>query len=186
MLKVWNMQAAACKFTSDAHADRTWALAVAPKLQSGTGTEEGGATDRGRLIAASGGADGTLRIWRDQTAELRQEASRAQHRKASAEAGLAAAMSGRRYATAFSLALELEQPRRLRAILEELLDVGPRPPRPGQGSAALRFLSTATSDWVAAMHAEHACMAEESGETSISADTGSSTAESKLTASGES
>lgn len=65
ILKVWSMQAAACKFTADAHADRVWALAV-PKTRDAA--DQGGEESSSpRVVAVSGGADGTIRVWRDHT-----------------------------------------------------------------------------------------------------------------------
>jgi WD40 repeat protein len=109
LLKVWAVGSGECTATLDGHADAVWALDAA-------------ADGRG---LATGGMDGVLCVWADATA-ARVAAGAARR---DAEAALAQrvgdAARARRWAAAADAALRLHMPRRLKAVLTDLIGSTP-------------------------------------------------------------
>ena len=105
-----------CVNTFDNHTDRVWALAVRA-ARDGSGDNE----------MISGGSDSVVNVWADTTAEEAEQAMQESEAKLLKQQELYNAMAMRDYSKAVALCIELEQPKRLRLILEELLTVGPIP-----------------------------------------------------------
>jgi len=105
-VKLWVIKNNECINTfADQHEGKIWSMALTP--------------DEKRLV--TGGSDGLLHIWQDVTqAEIDQTALEKSQRVAK-EQTLVNALRKKNYKKAITLALELEQPRRLLNIFSDLL-----------------------------------------------------------------
>jgi U3 small nucleolar RNA-associated protein 13 len=102
LVKLWDLRAGECTTTLDEHTDRIWCLSL-----------------RGDSMA-TGDASGTIRLWRNATGEAIEEARKAQEAFAQMEQNLANLLLRSDLRNAVVLALELEQPFRIFALLNSL------------------------------------------------------------------
>ncbi|EFX01493.1 small nucleolar ribonucleoprotein complex [Grosmannia clavigera kw1407] len=107
LVKVWDASAGEAACTLDNHEDRVWALAVHT-------------TAAGRMLV-SGGGDATITFWRDTTAVTAQAAVEAVRERVEHEQLLANYMRHGALREAVTLALQLNQPGRLLAVLSEAM-----------------------------------------------------------------
>lgn len=105
LLKMWSVRTGECDETIDGHSDAVWALDAA----------------RGGAAIASGGMDGVLEVWCDSTAFCAAAASARRDREASLTQRVDDAARARAWAVAASTALELNMPRKLKAVISELI-----------------------------------------------------------------
>ncbi|KAK9809563.1 hypothetical protein WJX73_002217 [Symbiochloris irregularis] len=110
LLKLWSVQSSECTATLDSHEGKVWALDTP--------------TTSSDAFLASGAADGSLVIWRDCTAEKREE--RAQEAVAGAQSrqALANALQAEDFEEAARLAFQLNQPARLLSVITAAMDRG--------------------------------------------------------------
>ena len=110
LLKLWNLKTSECVNTFDAHEDKVWALSVSSK----TGD-----------MVASGGADGSVALWRDATTTDAEEALREQEATLMKEQQLSNAMYAKDWKKAAQVAFEMRHPGRLLTVISSLLESGP-------------------------------------------------------------
>lgn len=115
LLKLWTIKEGECVGTFDSHSDKVWSLAVR-RRRDGSGDD----------VCVTGGGDSVINVWRDVTAEEDEAGVVAAEAAMLQQQDLMNAMAMRDYRRALELTVELEQPFRLRAILEEMLEMGPK------------------------------------------------------------
>jgi U3 small nucleolar RNA-associated protein 13 len=103
VLRFWALSASEAIFTLETHTDRVWGLRVAENDE--------------QLRIVSGGADGTIVVTEDFTAEEAQRMQEERHATVLNEQALGNAIRKGEYAAAFELALSLNHPRHLRQVL---------------------------------------------------------------------
>ena len=108
LVKVWNVRDEECAATLDAHEDKIWTLVVRPD------------TEKSALQIISGGADSTISVWADRTAE--DEAERAFEREEAVqrEQEFSNLLVLKDYRGAIALAFALDQPRRLLTLFSHV------------------------------------------------------------------
>jgi U3 small nucleolar RNA-associated protein 13 len=109
LVKVWNVASGECAATLDNHEDRVWALA-------------GNATT-GQLV--SGGGDGVITFWRDTTQETAAQSAAASTARVEQEQTLLNHVHHGNYREAIVLALQLNHPARLLALLTDVVKMYP-------------------------------------------------------------
>jgi len=134
-LKVWSLQSSQCLQTlADGHVDKVWAVAV-----RGDGRE-----------MVSVGSDSRLCVWEDRAAEAAAEAFLRSRRRLVAEEELGKAVRRREFAPAARLALRLNMPGKLRAVLEAVHEdesASPAPsPSPSQPPSATASATASAAD----------------------------------------
>lgn len=97
LVKVWNVKTEECLDTLDGHEERVWGLDC---------------TQTGEQII-SGGADGMIRFWQDWTQQEQSEALEKRQEDVEREQEFSNLLQARDYTNAVSLALAMQQPRRL-------------------------------------------------------------------------
>lgn len=107
LLKLWTIKTNECENTFDAHQDKIWALDVGPK---------------GELM--TGGADSKINFWKDTTEIEALEVLELRQNTVLKEQALHNMVQKHDYISAIELAFDLGHPRKLLAILTELM-VGP-------------------------------------------------------------
>ena len=107
LIKVWNVRSAECAATLDEHEDRIWALT----------SLNGGET------FATGSGDGEVLMWRDCTEEKAMEAKRAGAEMIGRHQKVQDAMQKGKHSAAFRLALDLQYPTQLHAVIAAALKV---------------------------------------------------------------
>jgi U3 small nucleolar RNA-associated protein 13 len=105
LVKVWDATSGEAACTLDNHDDRVWALA----------------TDPSRGTLASGSSDSTVTFWRDTSSETREAAAAAARALVEQEQLLENYMRADSYRDAIALALQLDHPGRLLAILTSVV-----------------------------------------------------------------
>jgi WD40 repeat protein len=184
LLKLWGVSDGECVNTFAAHDDKAWAVAVRPPAPAApaaapaaaegddaVGVAAGGdaGAPAAAAAAAAGGAaglggggelltvggDSVLAVWRDVTSAEAAADMAATEEAVVKQQELFSAMATRDYPGAIRLALELEQPGRAGDIMQELLEMGPRPALAGLSPAQLDEKTRGE------MLAEVAAMAEE-------------------------
>ena len=106
LLKLWAARTGECLHTADAAEDKVWALDAA---------------DDGAVLV-TGSGDGRLVQWRDATAETASDALAASDAAVAADQAYANALAAGDWAAAARTALERDQPRRLLAAVNAVLD----------------------------------------------------------------
>ncbi|GMH45250.1 hypothetical protein BSKO_13207 [Bryopsis sp. KO-2023] len=104
LVKLWNMGSSECVNTFDEHEDRVWAVKFAGVSES-------------KMI--TGGSDSVLTIWSDVTVEDEEAEATKTAQEMVKEQKLANALQAKDYEVASKLAFQLEQPRRLLAVLKK-------------------------------------------------------------------
>ena len=159
LLKLWTLTDGECVNTFEGHADKVGALAVRPLAASSAAapsesvsSSAGAAGDEGEEEQSrqleqqqqsplgeiiTGGGDSLLAVWRDVTSSEAAAEIQAAEEAVAKQQSLYTAMALRDYPGAISLALELEQPGRAGDILQELLEMGPRPALAGLSTSQL-------------------------------------------------
>jgi len=108
LLKLWTIKSNECVNTFDAHTEKVWALAVSKEEDE----------------IVSGGADSLINIWRDYT-KLEEEQKTVQNeQRILVEQELENSLRNKNYKRAIEAAFSLEQPFRMLAIFEQILDSG--------------------------------------------------------------
>ncbi len=104
LMKLWNIRTAEAIATFDAHEDKVWALAL--------GSDHGD-------IAASGGSDGSIAIWRDCTEADRANAAKEAEAIAIQEQELENAVFDGEWKQAASLAIDMGRPGQLLNVVKK-------------------------------------------------------------------
>ena len=107
LIKLWNVRTAECIATFDAHEDKIWALA----LENSDGN-----------VAASGGSDGSIVIWKDSTEADREHALKEAETEALREQELDNAVYDEKWEEAAGLAIDMGRPARLLSVVKRALD----------------------------------------------------------------
>ncbi len=113
LIKIWDANTGEPTATLDNHSDRIWALTVNP--------------DTNGLI--SGGGDSTITFWKDTTATTLATTAAAATARVEQEQQLQNHIHSGNYREAITLALQLNHPGRLLALLQSVVEK--RPPEPG-------------------------------------------------------
>ncbi|KAL6770716.1 hypothetical protein ACKKBF_B32345 [Auxenochlorella protothecoides x Auxenochlorella symbiontica] len=152
LVKLWGARAGEAAATLDAAEDKVWALDARG--------------DGAQLV--SGGGDGRLVLWADATAEDRGEAAAAGAAAVAADQAYANALADRDWTAAAKTALERDQPRRLLAVVNNVLEGADEPAdaeamlrplvAPLRGEALRRLLET-VRDWNTHTRSCHAAAA---------------------------
>ena len=108
LLKLWNIRTAEAVKTFDAHDDKVWALSLGDV--------------NGDLIA-TGGADGTVAIWKDCTEQDKQTAAEEAEMVALKEQDLDNAIYSQDWSQAVSLAIDMGRPGQLLGVVNKALQV---------------------------------------------------------------
>lgn len=108
LLKLWNIRTAEPIATFDAHDDKVWALA----LENETGE-----------LAASGGSDGSVAVWRDCTASDRENAAKEAEAVAIQEQELENAVYDGEWKQAATLAIDMGRPGQLLGVVKKAMNV---------------------------------------------------------------
>ena len=108
LIKLWNVRTAECIATFDAHEDKIWALAL--------GDSEGN-------VAASGGSDGSVAIWKDSTDADRENALKEAETEAMREQELENAVYDEKWEEAAGLAIDMGRPARLLAVIKRAMEL---------------------------------------------------------------
>lgn len=106
LVKVWDVQRGECISTLDAHPDRIWSMIVG---------------DEGRLLF-TGDASGTLKVWRDVTDEQVAASLAKRDETIIKEQQLANMVLRKDFCNAVLLAMQLEQPQRMYALIGQIVD----------------------------------------------------------------
>ena len=107
LIKLWNVRTAECIATFDGHEDKIWALAL--------GENDGD-------VAASGGSDGSIAIWKDSTEADREEALKEAETEALREQELDNAVYDEKWEEAARLAIDIGRPGRLLSVVKRALE----------------------------------------------------------------
>ncbi|CAI5996902.1 unnamed protein product [Closterium sp. NIES-65] len=105
LLKLWSVKGGECVNTFDEHEDKIWALAVSP----------------GSEMLATGGSDSLVHVWQDCTQQEQQEAALEQVKAVQQEQAMRNAAVAEDYVTALQLALQLQRPTTMAALLSDLM-----------------------------------------------------------------
>jgi len=113
LVRVWDVRGGECAAALDNHGDRVWALAVraAGAPPSGVGED-----------LVSGGGDGVVTFWRDTTSVAREDALRREERRLLLEQRLSNFARAANWRDAVALALQLDQPGRLLALFNGVVE----------------------------------------------------------------
>jgi U3 small nucleolar RNA-associated protein 13 len=124
LVKVWAVQHGECAATLDNHAERVWALAAPWPLPPPAAPTNGHAPppppDARTAALVSGDAAGALTFWRDTTAASAAAARAARERLVEREQALAGMARAGDVRGAVALALALDRPGRLLALLRDV------------------------------------------------------------------
>ena len=107
LIKLWNIRTAECVSTFDAHDDKVWALAL--------GDESGD-------VAASGGSDGSIAIWKDCTELDKLNAVKEAEDMAVQEQELENAVYDRKWEQAARLAINMGRPGQLLNVVKRAIE----------------------------------------------------------------
>ena len=110
LIKLWNIRSAESIATFDAHEDKVWALALQDSLAN---------------MVASGGADGSVAIWKDCTDLDRIAAAQEAEDIALKEQDLDNAMHSGEWREAAKLAIDMNRPGQLLRVFQRALNLGP-------------------------------------------------------------
>lgn len=113
LVKIWNANTGEIAATLDNHTDRIWALTVNPTTNT----------------LVSGGGDSTVTFWKDTTSATVAASAAESTARVEQEQLLQNHIHQRNYRDAITLALQLNHPARLLALLQGVVDR--RPPEPG-------------------------------------------------------
>ena len=113
LLKIWDASSGECLTTLDNHTDRIWALTANPS----TGT------------LVSGGGDSVVTFWKNTSSQTAAANSAAVTQRVEQDQELQNHIHRGNYREAITLALALNHPARLLALLQNVLDISP--PEPG-------------------------------------------------------
>lgn len=113
LLKIWNASTGETAATLDNHTDRIWALTVNPATNT----------------LVSGGGDSTVTFWKDTTSATVAASAAESTARVEQEQQLQNHIHRGNYRDAITLALQLNHPARLLALLQGVVDR--RPPEPG-------------------------------------------------------
>ncbi|CAI5462234.1 unnamed protein product [Closterium sp. Yama58-4] len=105
LLKLWSVKGGECVNTFDEHEDKIWALAVSP----------------GSEMLATGGSDSLVHVWQDCTQQEQEEAALEQVKAVQQEQAMRNAAVAEDYVTALQLALQLQRPATMAALLSDLM-----------------------------------------------------------------
>lgn len=108
LLKLWNVRTSECTGTFDAHEDKVWALSI---------------SDRHGVVA-TGGGDGSLALWEDSTAMDAADAAAETQANILSEQELSNAVKMKDWKKAAQMALEMNRPGRLLAVVTSMYDEG--------------------------------------------------------------
>ncbi|KNC81517.1 hypothetical protein SARC_06163 [Sphaeroforma arctica JP610] len=106
LCKIWTLKTSECEDTMDGHTDKVWALTL-NKSES-------------RIV--SGGGDSVLNVWRDTTVQQQEEVERVSEEKMLLTQELMNLVQNKQYLKAAKLALRLDQPHRMRELMEEIVE----------------------------------------------------------------
>lgn len=123
LVKVWDATSGEATCTLDNHEDRVWALAVRTAPPAGSAGTSQNAKRLPRMLV-SGGGDATVTFWRDTTASTASAEAEAAKERVEQEQQLSNHMRRGAYREALTLALQLNQPGRLLAVLSQVGDFG--------------------------------------------------------------
>ena len=123
LVKVWDAASGEATCTLDNHEDRVWALSVRNAPPAGSAGTSQHAKRLPRMLV-SGGGDATVTFWRDTTASTATAAAEAAKERVEQEQQLSNHMRRGAYREALTLALQLNQPGRLLAVLSQVGDYG--------------------------------------------------------------
>jgi U3 small nucleolar RNA-associated protein 13 len=108
LLKLWNMRTSECTGTFDAHEDKVWALSISER----------------QGVVATGGGDGSLVLWEDCTGMDAADAAAEVHANILSEQELSNAVKMKDWKKAAQMALEMNRPGRLLAVVTSMYDDG--------------------------------------------------------------
>eukprot|EP01134_Creolimax_fragrantissima_P000074 CFRG0074T1 len=126
LCKVWTLKTNECEETMDGHTDKVWALTLSK--------------DESRIV--TGGGDAVLNIWNDTTAESQEAEAEKEEEKIRMNQELMNLVQNKQYLKAAKLALRLDQPHRMRTLMEEILESGQGEAKVGKVVAALDDMQT--------------------------------------------
>ncbi|KAL8831981.1 MAG: hypothetical protein Q9191_000543 [Dirinaria sp. TL-2023a] len=109
LVKVWDANSGECACTLDNHADRVWALTVDPETN----------------MLVSGGGDSVVTFWKDTTSSTMAATAAASTQRIEQEQELENHVHRGSYRGAITLALQLNHPARLLALLQDVTDTNP-------------------------------------------------------------
>lgn len=109
LVKVWDANSGECACTLDNHADRVWALTVNPETN----------------MLVSGGGDSVVTFWKDTTSSTMAATAAASTQQVEQEQQLQNYVHRGSYREAITLALQLNHPARLLALLKDVTDTNP-------------------------------------------------------------
>ncbi len=118
LVKVWDAATGEVACTLDNHEDRVWALAVRSASALSLSSTSTPSTPR---TLVSGGGDAIITFWRDTTASTVAAAAEAAKERVEQEQQLSNHMRRGAYREALTLALQLNQPGRLLAVLSQTM-----------------------------------------------------------------
>jgi len=130
-IKLWNIADSECvKTFTDVHTNRVWALSTM-SLPEPDGPIARKLRKRGYNVTpplhiVTGGTDSTIAVWRDVTLEEDASKEREDYLRSLKEQALANALRKKDFKESFTLALALNQPRRVYAVLSDLNDAETR------------------------------------------------------------
>lgn len=105
LIKLWNIKDGECVLTLDKHENKIWTLAK----------------QQGESFVATGGADSTIYIWKDTTQEHTDKLLKDEAKQLAQQQALDNFLVVKDYRNAITLALSLDQPRRLLNIFQEVI-----------------------------------------------------------------
>ena len=121
LVKIWDANSGECDCTLDNHTDRVWALAVHPTTNT----------------LVSGGGDSVVTFWTDTTSSTLAARAAASTARVEQEQQLQTYVHHGRYREAIVLALQLNHPARLLALLTTVVNTSPPDPNSLSGLAAV-------------------------------------------------
>jgi len=110
LIKLWNIRMAEAIATFDAHEDKVWALALQDSVAN---------------MVASGGADGSVAIWKDCTDSDRIAAAQEAEDVALKEQDLDNAIHSGEWREAAKIAIDMNRPGQLLRVFQRALNLGP-------------------------------------------------------------
>ncbi|KAF2454890.1 small nucleolar ribonucleoprotein complex subunit [Lineolata rhizophorae] len=121
LVKIWDLSSGESACTLDNHTDRVWALAARPLHQRSSPSSTSSASVPSHALV-SGGGDGVLTFWADTTAATAAAAATTATQRVEADQRLQNLARGGHFRDAVGLALQLDQPGRLLALLTAVAD----------------------------------------------------------------
>jgi U3 small nucleolar RNA-associated protein 13 len=123
LLKLWTVRTDACENTFDAHTDKIWSLAIREQRVGAADNGGGGVGGGGDIVLemVTGGSDGLINVWEDCTESEQTARIGSFEEQLLAEQELMNSLQRGQHVKAATLALQLQQPSRLRNILLDMM-----------------------------------------------------------------